>query len=201
MGTGVLDVIGGPLNSDHDPVGNVMKKLGLVGGEADARGIAAPGCQVRSDHQWREGRMSRMIRSCCGVIAGLVLWSVVSVPATAQGESYNYGFCMGVAGVPPVNYLGRPFLRGSTNVDAVALFRRDLGEKHGSNVRIDATGCRFYATAAEVEAAHRQLMEQSKGMRSPFVTIDWVPPGGKALSPAAPAPGSKPDTQRTRKPQ
>lgn len=136
--------------------------------------------------------MLRTVRSLYGVIAVLALSSMPAMPALAQTVSYNYGFCLGVAGLPPANYVTGAFVRSAPSVDINALFRHDLGEKHGGNVRIDATGCRMFPAAEAASTALRQLHEQSKGMKSPFVVIDWVPTGAKALPQPAPTPVAKP---------
>jgi hypothetical protein len=120
-------------------------------------------------------------------LALLLLCTLAFHPARAQ--AYKHGFCMGIAGVPPVNYVTRAFVLGSTSVD-LAAFRNDLEKNHGGNVRIDATGCRMFPTAAETAGALRQLLEQSRTMSFKLVSVDWLPEGASALPAGAPDPGA-----------
>lgn len=115
-------------------------------------------------------------------VAAFVLLSLAPhASAVAQGATYKHGFCMGVAGLPPVNYLTRAFVLGPANGDLRAEFMRDLGASHGGNVRRDATGCRMFATAAEAEKTRTELLEQARKGPKPPVGIDWLPKGATAL--------------------
>lgn len=110
--------------------------------------------------------------------------------AIAQTGTYNYGFCVGIAGTPPVNQVTRAFSRGPAATDLRAAFVQELGKKYGGEVRRDATGCRMFATASEAETAHDQVLAQVRG--KPLVELDWLPPGASALSQATYPPKSKP---------
>lgn len=134
--------------------------------------------------------MSRTIRNSCYAIALSLfsLWTFTS--AIAQTVTYKDGFCLGVAGLPPANYITPAFDLGPTSGDLRAEFMRGLGEKYGGNVRRDATGCRMFPTASEAEEARRQLLEQSRTMSTRIVEIDWVPTGATPLPAAAPASGA-----------
>ncbi len=134
--------------------------------------------------------MSRTIRSPYSAVAILLLSSLALAPALGQTVTYKYGFCLGVAGLPPANYVTRAFVLGSTNVDLRAEFMHSLGDEYGGNVRRDATGCRMFLTASEAEQAHSQLLDQSRTMTTPLVAIDWIPKGATPLTAAA-APGIK----------
>jgi hypothetical protein len=135
--------------------------------------------------------MSRTFRSLCGAITLLFLSSWPFAQAIAQTQSYKYGFCTGVAGSPPDNYITRAFALGPASADLRAEFMRGLGEKYGGNVRRDATGCRMSPSASEAEQARSRLLDQARSMPKPFVAIDWIPKGATALSAPPPAPGSK----------
>jgi hypothetical protein len=134
--------------------------------------------------------MSRTIRSPYSAIAFLFLSSLALAPAIGQTVTYKYGFCLGVAGLPPANYVTRAFVLGPTSGDLRAEFMHGLGEKYGGNVRRDATGCRMFPTASEAEQAYSQLLDQSRTMTTPIVAIDWIPKGATPLTADA-APGTK----------
>lgn len=108
----------------------------------------------------------------------------------ASAQAYTHGFCMGVAGAPPGNYVTRAFVLSSTNADVTALFRNALGKEHEGNVRLDASGCRFFPTAAEATAALRQLWSQSRTMSFKLVSINWLPAGASALPAEVPDSGT-----------
>jgi hypothetical protein len=134
--------------------------------------------------------MSPTIRNPYGAIVFLFLSSWAFAPAVGQTVTYKYGFCLGVAGLPPANYGTRAFVLGPTRGDLRAEFMRGLDEQYGGNVRRDATGCRMFPTASEAEQAYSQLLDQSRTMTSPLVVIDWIPKGATPLTAAA-APGTK----------
>lgn len=115
------------------------------------------------------------------VAAMLLSFLIPVASAVAQGATYKYGFCMGVAGTSPTNYLTRAFVLGPTNGDLRAEFMRDLGAGHGGNVRRDATGCRMFATALEAEKARTEVLEQARKGPKPPVDLDWLPKGATAL--------------------
>jgi hypothetical protein len=135
--------------------------------------------------------MSRTIRSSYSAVAFLFLSSLAFAPAICQTVTYKYGFCLGVAGLPPANYVTHTFVLGPTSGDLRAEFMHGLSEQYGGNVRRDATGCRMFPTASEAEQASSQLLDQSRTMTTPLVAIDWIPKGATPLTAAA-APGIKP---------
>jgi hypothetical protein len=102
----------------------------------------------------------------------------------AQTAPYKYGFCLGIAGTPPVNQITRAFALATTGPDLRAAFMQSLGKKYGGNVRRDATGCRMFATGPEAERAYDQVLAQVRG--KPLVELDWLPESASALKATAP---------------
>lgn len=138
--------------------------------------------------------MSRTTPFLRCAIALLCIAAWASSPAAAQ--TYHYGFCLGVAGYPPVNYVTRAFELKPTGADRRIEFMQALDKEHGGNVRRDATGCRMFETAAEAATAHGQLLEQTRRMGTKFVGLTWLPTSATAL----PAAGTS-DTAAAHKPR
>jgi len=105
-----------------------------------------------------------------------------------MAQAYEYGFCTGVAEMPPANHFTRVFALGPTSGDFSGEFMQALGQKYPGTVRRDATGCRMFPTASEAEQARSHLLEQ---FDKPPVVIDWLPKGATALTTTTPPSGAK----------
>jgi hypothetical protein len=105
-----------------------------------------------------------------------------------------FGFCAGMAGLPPAARISQAFALGAPGGDFRSQFVVAIDKKYG-NVRYDAS-CRMFQSAAEAIEAHRRYLEESRKYPGPFTELNWTPKGATALTPETPegAKVSKPDS-------
>ena len=134
-------------------------------------------------------------RPWCGgaVAAFLSLLFAAVVPAGAQDAGGQYGFCYGLAGKPRVGNFSRVFTLGPSlpRSQVTTQFVKHLYERYAGYTTQEYE-CPAHATAAEAQAARRQLMEDVRKGGWPPVELDWLPDGATAVAGAAPAGAAAP---------
>ena len=118
----------------------------------------------------------------CALALGLLSLSAVTA-AHAQTGRYNYGYCYGIGGPPRVEVISRAFVLGPEGVSGSAsiALSNAVFKRYGL---LREHGCSMFATAAEAEAKHRELVNQIVGNLGPdaVALVNWIPPGATALS-------------------